>query len=191
MPARGKYDKYADELTAKKWIWENRILPKLIKNGDCWEWRGCTSFFGYGQVRFTYQCKQVITSTHRIALEIKRGALLGELLSLHKCDNPACNNPDHLFEGTQKDNSLDCKAKGRMRGVFKKGHIQVNPQLGSQKYNAKLSESIVYEARKIYASGEMGHKLIAKRYSISYHAMRAALKGWTWKHVPMPQQQAS
>jgi len=73
---------------------------------DCWEWTGKLLFKKYGQHRFSYQLHN--------PTENMKG-----LLVCHKCDNPKCVNPKHLFLGTQKDNMQDCKNKGRTTKGFK------------------------------------------------------------------------
>lgn len=80
-----------------------------IKGPDeCWEWQSTRLRTGYGQ--FPVSGKRY--PAHRYAYEITYGPL-GELLACHKCDNPICVNPNHLFAGTSMDNFLDMMAKGR------------------------------------------------------------------------------
>lgn len=76
----------------------------------CWNFLGCKDAGGYGRIRVNYKHWQA----HRYSLslvlgrDIKRGMVV-----MHKCDNPACVNPEHLLEATQRDNMLDCIQKGR------------------------------------------------------------------------------
>lgn len=79
--------------------------------GGCWEWLGCINNKGYG--RLTYKRKNKYA--HRVSYEIHFGVSLTSELVLHKCDNPRCVNPSHLFLGSQKDNMQDCAKKGRHR----------------------------------------------------------------------------
>jgi HNH endonuclease len=74
------------------------------KRSQCWVWTGPTYKFGYG--RFAGYA-------HRIAWELTNGPIPEGLFGLHKCDNPPCVRPSHLFLGTRKDNSEDMKRKGR------------------------------------------------------------------------------
>lgn len=85
-------------------FWEH----KHITPSGCWEWLGCRNIKGYGQQTVNGKPKSV----HRIAWEARYGSTNG-LWVLHKCDNPACYNPDHLFLGTAQDNVKDMWAKGR------------------------------------------------------------------------------
>lgn len=75
----------------------------------CWEWTGKRDRCGYGV--FIKNGRQVRVA--RTVLESVSGEPLGELNALHRCDNPPCFRPDHLFRGSQKDNHDDAVAKGR------------------------------------------------------------------------------
>lgn len=93
-------------------VYENlkdRFYGKIKKTKTCWYWTACVSSFGYGQI--SVNGKSV--GAHRISWEIHNGSILDGLHVLHKCDNPPCVNPDHLFLGTNKDNVEDRYVKGR------------------------------------------------------------------------------
>lgn len=89
----------------------SNFWPRVDKNGDggCWLWRGALDDKGYGRIKIA----KGMRLAHRISWLLKKGPI-GDLNVLHKCDNPACVNPDHLFLGTHSDNMKDCWAKGRM-----------------------------------------------------------------------------
>jgi hypothetical protein len=91
----------------------NRFWDKVVKTDGCWEWSGCRHPRGYGLAR--YMGKTVVT--HRIAWMLERGAIPGGMVICHKCDNPPCVNPDHLFIGTQADNNRDRHQKGRTKNI--------------------------------------------------------------------------
>jgi hypothetical protein len=86
------------------WDW------KVVTEKGCWEWIGSKRHYGYGQVTFNGRPGR---KAHRVAWELTRGKIPGDLCVLHRCDNTACINPDHLFLGTQLDNIQDMNAKGR------------------------------------------------------------------------------
>ena len=80
-----------------------------IEEGKCWNWTGWTSSAGYGMIGNNYKDR----GAHRYSWELSNGPISKGLCVLHKCDNPACINPDHLFLGTKGDNNRDRVKKGR------------------------------------------------------------------------------
>lgn len=170
----------------KKWFWDNRIVPMLTKRGDCWEWDKA-QVKDYGQLRIVLpNGKEKLCLTHRIALEIKlKRELKEEEWSLHTCDNPKCNNPGHLYLGTQKENMRDMMERGRNGGQFPKGHVP-SPlafKKGEESKWSKLTEEQVKGIRSLWIPGKYGYKRIAKRFGISNEGCRAILIRRTWKHV--------
>jgi hypothetical protein len=91
---------------------DDRIIPE--PNTGCWLWLGAINGrSGYGSAKHPALRKNV--SAHRISYEIHFGRAPEELGVLHRCDQPSCVNPDHLFLGTQQDNITDMLRKQRGR----------------------------------------------------------------------------
>ena len=78
---------------------------------DCWGWMGATDGRGYGAISGVGNAPK---KAHRVSWEIHFGSIPAGMGVLHKCDNPKCSNPAHLFLGTQRDNCRDMASKGRI-----------------------------------------------------------------------------
>ena len=131
------------------------ILDRVSVNSDtsCWEWKPSIPRKDYGRVIV----KGKGTTAHRLAYELWSGETPPRHLCVcHKCDNPPCVNPEHLFLGTNKDNARDAAAKGR--SFFYKGH---------QKSRGKRKRVLTDEdVRLIYLSREP-LDVLAKRHGVS------------------------
>lgn len=86
-----------------------RFLAKVKKSTKCWEWTASKDGFGYGMFSL-YGKRQ---GAHRASWQIFKGQIPKKMYVLHKCDNPSCVRPGHLFIGTQKENVKDAVSKGR------------------------------------------------------------------------------
>ena len=87
-------------------FWES---VNIDADGDCWEWQLALTKGGYGHLRWGRE----FVYAHRIAWELSNGLIPEGLCACHKCDNPSCCNPAHLFLGTHQENVLDAIEKGR------------------------------------------------------------------------------
>ena len=99
---------------------KENVLDFTKKNGDCLEWLGARSTQNYGQAQFGgggegLDRKPRRDQVHRKVFEFFHGPIPAGMQVCHKCDNPPCINPDHLFVGTARDNKLDAKAKGLLK----------------------------------------------------------------------------
>lgn len=134
--------------------------------GSCWEWTGRLDHMGYGRFRFEH--KRWLT--HRLSWKFTNGTLDPNICVLHKCDNPLCLNPDHLFLGTLKDNSEDMVAKGRQGRP--RGELQ-----GRHKLTWKQVELI----RTRYASGGVTQQQLADEIGTTQGNIGRIVRGEMWK----------
>jgi hypothetical protein len=110
---------------------------------------------------------------HRVAWELTYGAIPNDLHVLHKCDNPPCCNPGHLFLGTHKDNMADMKAKGRARSG---GYGENHPF-------AKLTMAQAEEIRARYAAGGTTYRLLAGEYGLSGASVARIVTGLGYRRT--------
>jgi HNH endonuclease len=144
--------------------------------GACWAWTGRTNTHGYGRVSYRNPIGDVSDLlAHRVSWFITNGATPEGIKVLHKCDNPPCVNPAHLFLGTQLDNVKDMQTKGRRRGL--------RHGLGAANNSAKLAEEDVRLIRERSAAGET-FAAIAFDYGMTRPGITLIVKRKTWKHVP-------
>jgi len=85
-----------------------RFMEKVFKTKSCWIWLGCINNHGYGKLMLG----GIQHKSHRWIYEYYNGPL-GNFACMHKCNNPACVNPDHLEAGTLKENSIYCVKSNR------------------------------------------------------------------------------
>ena len=154
----------------------DRIRAKvLVTESGCWEWQASRTPLGYGQMRF----QGTRELAHRASWVVFKGPIpadesaYGTLGVLHRCDNPPCVNPDHLFLGDQSSNTLDSISKNRWNPDARRGCK------GEAHGRAVVTEDIV---REIRASTETPLQCAA-RYGLSIGAVRHILGRRSWRHV--------
>jgi hypothetical protein len=149
---------------------------KLNEKTGCWEWQGYKQN-GYGKIGIGSRTDGTrrTTSTHRLSYELNFGEIPKGMEVCHKCDNPCCIRPDHLFVGTRQDNIDDRERKGRN-----------NPPFGSKHAQAKLTEEQVISIREERLCKNTPIKKLAKRYGVCKKTMQDLLKGKNWKHLKLP-----
>lgn len=155
MPAP-KYD------TLKE-CFENQALD----GGDnCWIFLQTDTVTGYG--KFAFKGKRYYA--HRVSYELYKGPIPTGQRVLHKCDNPPCCNPDHLFLGDQQDNVQDMIAKGR-DGVT-----------GIRNGHAILNDDLVRTIREELTKG-IYQQVLADRYGVIRQTISNIKRQITWSHV--------
>lgn len=143
------------------------FIDKAVVNNGCWEWSGWKNDFGYGKLR--------IKNSAYLAHRVFYSYFVGEITDarpcvLHKCDNPACVNPNHLFPGTHAENMADMKNKGRARsGAYK----------GQQHPNKKLTDE---QAREIILDSR-SQRVIAKEYGVCQQNISNIKNRKSWGHL--------
>lgn len=149
-----------------------RFWPKVSKGEGCWAWTAFKTWQGYGKISDSLPRGHPdhVQLAHRASWLIHFGPIPKGLCVCHRCDNPSCVNPKHLFLGTVADNNADKTAKGRGRTSDRRG--EKNP-------GAKLNEALVLEIRAASGSNQQ----VATRYAVSRRlvGMIKALK--IWRHV--------
>jgi hypothetical protein len=127
----------------------------------CWLWEGAATSFGHGCfLARDERGKWVTRRAHRVAWELYRGPIPDGLSICHRCDNPACVNPDHLFLGTHADNMADAANKGRMKW---KASRKLHEQRGEAHASYKLT-TIDTEAIR---SSRLKGRTLAKIFRVS------------------------
>lgn len=152
----------------------NRFWSKVDKSivSGCWIWKAYKNPAGYGQVRV----KTIAYLAHRFSYELAFGPIPPTINVLHKCDNPPCVNPDHLFLGTLTDNNQDMCRKGRHgKNVGESGHLK-KPRKGN-----KLTYSQVCEIRQRAKAGIRYDKL-AEDYKVGASLVSMIVNNKRWQH---------
>lgn len=142
-----------------------RFWSKVQKTNNCWIWL-TGKRKGYGVFCANYKT----LFAHRFSWELYFGAIPKDLHVLHKCDNRACVNPDHLFLGTQKDNINDMVEKNRQAK-------------GENHGESKLTEKQVLKIRELYSRDDISQRKLAKKFKITQTMIGYIVNKQSWKHL--------
>lgn len=147
---------------------------KFNKENGCLEWCGSKTPQGYARVSINGKQRLV----HRVMWEHQNGAIPGGMYICHKCDNPSCIRPAHLFLGTPADNNKDAYQKGR------------NTQKGEKNGNNILSEKDVHFIRNKWIGKQFGwgekkifFQTYANIFGVSTSTIEKVAKNHRWKHI--------
>lgn len=158
--------------TTPKRFWDHVIQGKV---NECWPWTGYRLASGYGQLGVSYTRWRA----HRYAYYLTHGDFPRKMFVCHRCDNPPCCNPAHLFLGTPSDNHADMCAKQRH------GKRPLDSyQRGEQHATAKLTNTDVNTIRALYHAGSYTQARLADMFGVTQPAIGAITRRRTWSHIP-------
>lgn len=160
---------------SRRCAWDARLQPsgtlasrlwarvRKMDNG-CWEWTGRLARGGYGLIRRD-NCGPYV-GVHRVSWELAHGSINDGLFVCHRCDNPPCVRPEHLFLGTHRDNMRDCFEKGRHPAAW---HL--------------LTKEQVADVRRTYRKNVVGfgQRALAKRLGCSPSTIQKIVENKTWR----------
>jgi hypothetical protein len=146
----------------------------------CWPWTGSRRKKGHPYGIISIGGKHRVA--HRVAWALSRDGMLpisraGAHAICHRCDNPPCCNPAHLFDGMQSDNAKDMWTKRRGKAP--------TPMLGVEHAGAILNDDLVGQMRSERASGAT-FRALQRKYKVHWATIRDAVTGITWEHLDAP-----
>lgn len=177
-----------------------RVQKSDDGSDGCWVWIGNRRPDGYGL--FYLFGKQL--RAHRVSWEMHNGPIPEGVFVCHRCDNPSCVRPSHLFLGTIQDNNADRVQKGRpgSKGVFgehngshkyperragERNGRHTHPETsarGERHGRAKLTEEAVKSIRERYAAGGVSYTQLAHEFGVSFGLVGFVVNRKVWAHVP-------
>lgn len=143
----------------RRFTLEEAFWSRIDKTETCWLWTGPKMPFGYGHC----YVNRIRKYAHRLSYEIHNKTEIDKGMQVnHRCDNPGCVNPDHLYLGTQADNIMDKTIRER---------------------HSKLTGEQVVEIRFKYSTGSTSWRILAKEYGVTKTQIGAIIKRKCWKHI--------
>ena len=170
---------------------EARFWTKVNQAGDgCWLWQGTVLRQGYGCFKIAGKMHRA----HRLAYQYTKGAIAPGLLISHKCDNPRCVRPDHLFLGTHKDNAVDrdmkrrgyfCSPESKLhKAPLERHHSHLHPEKfrGELNPRARLTREQVETIPDRYERKEASQFKLAAEYGVAQTTISAIVRRANWRH---------
>jgi hypothetical protein len=157
----------------------------ISTRNECWIWNAARNRRGYG--RFGFNGKNWLAA--RFAYLISNKELPFGMCVLHRCDNPPCVNPRHLWIGTRADNNRDCAEKGRVSlvGAEHVKHLRrIHPERfarGERAGAAKLSAVNIKEIRDRYSHGGVLQRELGEEYGVNQVTISAIVRSKSWRHL--------
>lgn len=139
-------------------------------DNDCWEW--LASKHGTYREYGVFSVNGHRTGAHRYSWELHNGPIPEGLDVLHRCDNPGCVNPAHLWLGTHAENMIDKANKGR---------VVIEPLRGSNHPLSKLTPEKVIRMRSL--KGIMTHREMSREFGVSTCVVSRIINRLMWKHI--------
>lgn len=167
-----KIVKRAPKLTLKRFLLDKDIQNKrfwtsVTKTNNCWVWkRAKRGSNNYGSFSIGYKTY----FAHRISWLLHYGDIPKDKYVLHKCDNPLCVRPDHLFLGTNQDNADDMVNKKRQC-------------FGEKQSNHKLTEEQVLEIRSLYKTTKYTMYTLADMFGVTRPQIGHIIHRVHWKYI--------
>ena len=155
-----------------------RLTAKLVPaESGCIEWVGHRHRGGHGMIMVGSKREGTkrMAYTHRVAWELAHGPIPVGMCVCHRCDNPPCCNPDHLFLGSQADNVADMIAKGRNRSKSPRGE---------DNKRAIVTEQQVREIRFRYACGHVTLDALGNEFGMTRSGIWRIVKRKSWAWLP-------
>lgn len=171
--SRNKYCSHKCYISHKWGYVENRIWDKVQQSGsdECWPWIGTRDKNGYGMFSNFRRNGKREQRASRIIWILTHGEIPTGMFVLHRCDNPPCCNPRHLFLGSPLDNMQDKMSKGRHKCPTGETHKL-----------SKLTTEIVLDIRRLFSAG-ISQREIARRFQIGFKNVNKIVHRQRWKHV--------
>jgi len=142
-------------------IFASKFQPEPMSG--CWIWDASVDSWGYGHMVFNGR----LWLAHRLSWLIHRHSTPDGLFVCHKCDNPACVNPNHLFLGTPQENSSDCCKKRRIATKARASRT-------------KLTQEQVDKIRYLYATGKYSQRKLGSMYGVRNPTIHHIVNNKTW-----------